>query len=66
MHIYIYIYDARSTDGISIEYEIRSKFAVLWFKMCSTDYNEILRTWRQYYCRGVYKMSLWSAEHVMN
>ena len=33
---------ANPTDGISIEFEIRSKFAVLWFKICSPDPNEML------------------------
>ena len=30
---------ARPTNGISIEFEIRSKFAVFWFKRNSTDHN---------------------------
>ena len=34
---------ARLTDGISIEFEIRPHFAVLQFKVYSTDHNEILR-----------------------
>ena len=29
------------TNSISIEFEIQPKFAVLWFKMCSTDHNKI-------------------------
>ena len=33
---------ARPANGISIEFEIRSKYAVLWFKTCSSDHNEIL------------------------
>ena len=35
---------ARPKDGISIEFEIRSKFVALWFTMWSTDHNEILHT----------------------
>ena len=35
---------ARPTNYISIEFEIRPKFAVLRFKMCSTDHYEILHT----------------------
>ena len=35
---------ARPTNNNSIEFEIRPKFAVLWFKMYSTDHNEILHT----------------------
>ena len=38
---------ARPTNDISIEFEIRPKFAVFWFKMYSTDHNEILHTSRQ-------------------
>ena len=57
---------ARSTNGISIELEIRSKFWVLWFKMCSTDLLEILHTSRQCYYRIVCKMSQWSVEYVIN
>ena len=30
----------RPTDGISIEFEIPSKFAVLWFETCCVDHNE--------------------------
>ena len=30
------------TCSILIEFEIQSKFGVLWFKMCSTDHNKIL------------------------
>ena len=33
---------AGPTNDISIEFEIRPKFAVLWFKICSTNHNEIL------------------------
>ena len=46
----------RPTNHISIEFEIRPKFAVLLFKMYSADHNEILRTPRQCNCRDVYKM----------
>ena len=53
-----------STNDISIEFEIRPIFAVLWFKMYSTD-HEILHTSRQYNCRDVCKISLWSVEHVV-
>ena len=44
---------ALPTNAISIEFEIWPKFAVLWFKMCSTDHNKILHTSRQYNCRDV-------------
>ena len=37
------------TYGILVEFEIWSKFAVLWFKMCSTDHNNILHMSRQCY-----------------
>ena len=42
------------------------KFAVLWFKMCATDHNEILHASRQCHCRDVCKILLWLAECVMN
>ena len=42
---------ARPTNDISISFEIRPKFAVLWFKIYSTDHN---------------KISLWSVEHILN
>ena len=29
----------RPTNDISIEFEIRPKYAVLWFKIYSTDHN---------------------------
>ena len=32
---------ARPTDGISIKFELQSKFGVLWFKTISTDHSEI-------------------------
>ena len=54
------------TNGISIELNIQSKFWVLWFKMCSTDHNEILHMSWQCYCRDVCKISFWSAEYVLN
>ena len=57
---------ARPAYDISIKFEIQAKFVVLWFKMGSTDHNEILHTSRQYYYRDVCKISLWSAEYVMN
>ena len=49
---------ARPTNDISIELEIRPNFAVPWFKMCSTDPNEIVHTSRQLHCRDVCKISL--------
>ena len=54
------------TDHISIESEIRPKFAMLWFKMHPTDHNEILHTTRQCNCRDVCKISLWSVELFLN
>ena len=57
---------ARPTNDISIEFEIRPKFAVLWFKLYSTDHNEILHTSRQCNCLDVCKISLLSVEHILN
>ena len=37
---------AHPTNDISLEFENRPKFAVLWFKMYSTDLNGILHTSR--------------------
>ena len=58
--------DARPTNSISIKLEIRSKVGVFWFKMCSTDHNKILQTPWQCDYRNVYKISVRSAEYVMN
>ena len=55
---------ARPTNDISVESEIRPKFAVLWFKMYSTDRNEILHTSRQLHCCDVCKISF--VGHVLN
>ena len=57
---------ARPTNDISIEFEIRPNFAVLWFKMFSTDHNEISHTSRQCNCRDVCKISLWSSMYILN
>ena len=54
------------TNDISIEFEIQTKLAVLWFKMYSTDHNEILHKSRQLHCRDVCKISLWLFEHIAN
>ena len=40
-HCWHYFPGARPTNDISIEFAIRPKYAVLWFKMHSTDHNEI-------------------------
>ena len=66
LHIYMWITRPRPTDGISIEFEIRSTFGVLYFKMFSVDHNKILHTSLQLYCRDVYKILLWSVESVLN
>ena len=50
---------AHPTNDISIEFEIRPKFAVLLFKTHFIDHNEILHTSRQCNCREVSKISLW-------
>ena len=41
------------TNGISIEFDIWSRFHVLWFNICSTDHNAILHTSRQLHCHDV-------------
>ena len=45
-------------NDIAIKFEIWPKFAVLWFKMYSTDHNEILHMSRQCNCRDMCKISL--------
>ena len=35
----------RPTSDISIEFEIRLKFALLWFEIYSTDHNDIFHTY---------------------
>ena len=57
---------ARPTNDISIEFEIRPKFVVLWFKMHPTNHNGILHTSRQCHCRDVCKNSLWSVKYSWN
>ena len=56
----------RPTNDISIKFEIQPKFVVLWFKMYSTDHNEILHTSRQCNCRDVSEISLWLVEYILN
>ena len=43
-------------NHISIEFEIRPKFEVLWFKMYSAHHNEILHTSQQCNFRDVCKI----------
>ena len=51
------------TNGIPIEFEIRSEFGVLWFKICWTDQNEIVDTSQQCNCHDMCKILLWSVEY---
>ena len=39
---------------------------MLYFKTDSTDHSEILHTSRQLHCHDVCKISLWSAENILN
>ena len=48
---------ARATNGISIEFKIRSELRAIYFKINLIDHNEILHTSRQWYSRGVCKNS---------
>ena len=57
---------ASPTNDISIEFEIRPKFGVLWFKMHIADLNDILSTSRQCSYRAVRKLSVWSVENILN
>ena len=53
------------TNDISIKFEIRPKFAVLWLKIYSIDHIEILLTSRQLYCPHMCKISLWSVKYIL-
>ena len=57
---------ARLTNDVSIEFEIRPRCALVWFKTHSTYRSEILHTPRQCNCRDMCKISLWSVEHIAN
>ena len=57
---------ARPTIDISIEFEIRPNFAVLWFKIYSSDHNKMLHTSRQCNCHDVCDISLWLVEYILN
>ena len=64
--IWHHIPGARPTSNISIEFESRPKFEVLWVKMYSADHNEILFMSRQFHCCDVCKISLRSVWHILN
>ena len=57
---------ARPTNGISIEFEIRSKFWELKFEIRLTNHSEILYTSRQLHCREVCEISLWSVAYILD
>ena len=46
---------ARPTKHISIEFEIRLKFRMLYFRIYWTGHNDIVHTSRQWHCRDVCK-----------
>ena len=54
-------YPGPRPTNISIELKIRTKYAVLWFKMYVTDHNEIFHN-----CRDVCKILLRSVEQIFN
>ena len=56
----------RPNNDISMKFKIRPKFEVLWFKMYSTDHNEMLHTSRQCNRSDVCKISLYSVENILN
>ena len=57
---------ARPTKHISIEFEIRWKFKTLWCKIFAADHNDILHTSRQWHCRDMCKIWLWSAANILH
>ena len=61
-----FMYGARPTNDISIELEIWPKFALICFRMYSTDYDEILHLSRQCKCCAICKISLWLVEHILS
>ena len=56
----------RSTNDILIEFKIRPKFEVLWFKKYSADYNKILNTSWQDNCCDLSKILLQLFEIILN
>ena len=48
------------------KFDIGPNFAVLWFKICSNNHNEISHTSRQCNCRDVCKILMWSVKHILN
>ena len=52
--------------GVSAINDISTKYAVLWFKIYSTDHDNILHTSQQWHCCGVCQISLWSVTYVLN
>ena len=54
------------TKDISIKFEIQPKFAMLLFKMYSTDHKEMLQMSRRLHCGETYKIPLCSVEHILN
>ena len=55
----------RPTNDISIEFELKWKFAMLLLITCSVDRNRIFYTSRQLHCRDVCKIQLWSVDHIL-
>ena len=39
---------------------------MLLFTLYSANHNKIMHMSRQYNCRDMYKISLWSIEHILN
>ena len=61
---------ARPTNDISIEFQIRPKFGVLYIEIFLNDHNDIsarytvVTCWK---CRcDRVQISLWSVEHILN
>ena len=57
---------SRPTNDISIEFEIRPKFAMFWFQEYSTDCSTILHTSRQCDCRDMCKILLWLVTYILS
>ena len=58
--------DILPTNDISVDFEIQPKFSVLWFKIYCIDHDKILHISRQYNCRDVCKIPLWTVNQILN
>ena len=53
-------------NAILIEFEIQSKFGMLWFKICPTNHKEILHMSWQLHCHDMCKFCCDPTEYVVD